>query len=399
MDGHVDSSRVKVVQRQAGRALRMAAAYAVAGGVAVVVPHRTGAWLPLHLVLVGALLLAISGAGRLFAVTWSAAEPAGAVPVAVQRWLIAAGAAGLAIGREARLPVAFVAAAGLSVTAGLVLLAGLLRWETRHARVRRFGPALHYDLAAIAAGVVGTGLGVAMVNGHAGLRDAHIIANLLGLVGLTIAGTLPYFVATQARMKMSTRATPTRLHRNLAWLATALAGASVASVTEHPALTGAALVAYAAGLVHLTSTLPQPGRKQLRWAGPRLLQLAAGMAWWTAAVVTAGWRSLSGGTVAFPEHLVVVLVLGGYVQILLASLAYLAPVLRGGGHVRLSAGFATTRSWVALVAGNVAPLAWLAGQPRVTAAAIAVLAIDLAARAVALATDRRSLPPMDAEEA
>ena len=44
------------------------------------------------------------------------------------------------------------------------------------------------------------------------------------------------------------------------------------------------------------------------------------------------------------------LVLGGYVQILVASLAYLAPVLRGGGHVRLSAGFATTRSWLALTA-------------------------------------------------
>jgi hypothetical protein len=50
----------------------MALLFAVSAGVATVVPHRTGAWLPLHLFLVGALLLAISGTTRLFAVTWSA---------------------------------------------------------------------------------------------------------------------------------------------------------------------------------------------------------------------------------------------------------------------------------------------------------------------------------------
>jgi hypothetical protein len=65
-------------------------------------------------------------------------------------------------------------------------------------RVGRFHPALHFYLAALGFGVVGTGLGAAMVTGSDGLRDAHVTVNLLGLVGLVIAGTLPFFIATQA---------------------------------------------------------------------------------------------------------------------------------------------------------------------------------------------------------
>ncbi|HRD99682.1 MAG TPA: hypothetical protein PLV68_00185, partial [Ilumatobacteraceae bacterium] len=58
------------------------------------------------------------------------------------------------------------------------------------------------------------------------------------------------------------------------------------------------------------------------------------------------------------------LVIGGFAQILVASLAYLGPVLRGGGHRRLSAGFAITRSWTSLAAGNAAALAALTGSGR-----------------------------------
>jgi hypothetical protein len=78
---------------------------------------------------------------------------------------------------------------------------------------------------------------------------------------------------------------------------------------------------------------------------------------------------------------VVALVLGGYGQILVASLAYLGPVLRSGGHVHLTGGFTTTRSWLSLAAGNLAPLAWATGHPRFAVVAIAVLAADVAARA------------------
>jgi nitrite reductase (NO-forming) len=373
--------RVAVVHAQARRTLGLAVGFAAAAAVAIVVPHDTGLWLPLHLFLVGSLLLAISGATRLFVVTWSASEPASSGIVAVQRWLIAAGAAGLAVGREAGAPTAVLALSGLCVTAGLAVLGFLLVAEARTAKVQRFQPAVRYYLTAIAAGVVGTGLGAAMVTGRAGLRDAHLAVNLLGLVGLVIAGTLPFFVATQARTKMSSRATVGRLHANLVWLATSTTVAAIAAAVDggHPGLVGVALAAYAAGLVHLATLLPRVGTKQLRWAGPRLVELGLGMCWWAGAVLAGAVRAF-GGRDPFPERLVVALVVGGFVQILVASLAYLVPVLRGGGHQRLSTSFAATRSWTALVAANAAGLACLAGRPGTAAVALAVLAVDVVAR-------------------
>lgn len=375
--------RVVVVQAQARQALAMAVAFGLAAAAAVFVPHRTGAWLPLHLFLVGSVLLAISGATRLFTVTWSAAEPVTSAVVACQRWAIAVGTAGLAAGREWQWPTGLLAASGLCVTAGLVLLGGLLVVEGRRGRVARFHPARRSYLAAVAFGVVGTGLGAAMVTGRAGLRDAHVIVNLLGLIGLVIAGTLPFFAATQARMRMSPRATPARLHRNVWWLGGTVALGAAAALAHHPALVGLGLAAYAAGLLNLATALPVPGEKQWRWAGPRLAQLAAGLGWWIAVVAVAAARSLAGHE-AFPERLVVALVIGAYAQIVVASLAYLGPVLRGGGHQRLTQGFAVTRSWVSLIAVNSAVMAWLFSVNELARLAVAVMAVDVAWRSVLL---------------
>ena len=383
-DGAGITPRVKIVHDQTRRTLRVAVAFAFAACVATVVPHDTGVWLPLHLFLVGTVLLAISGATRLFAVTWSAGEPVTGWPVAAQRWLVAGGAAGLAAGRELAWPTALVAVAGLAVTGGLALLAGLLVVEVRRAKVRRFHPAVAFYLTAIAAGLVGTALGAAMVTGRSGLRDAHVILNVLGLVGLVIAGTLPFFSATQARMKMNRRATPARLHRLLVWLATATATATAAALAESARVEGAALAAYGAAIVYLCTLLPLPGRKQLTWAGPRLVLLAAGVVWWISAVAVAAGRAAV-GEAALPERLLVALAVGGYVQILVGSLAYLGPVLRGGGHQRLSQGFGLTRSWFAVASANGAALAWAAGSETWTRIGVVVLALDLAWRSAQLA--------------
>ena len=390
----VDRSRVTTVHAEARAALRLAVGFAVAGGAAAVVPHATGAWLPLHLFLVGALGLAISGATRLFAVTWSAGSPAHPTLVVAQRRLLAIGAGGLAVGRELDAPVVVLAAFGLCVSGSLALLAILLRADVRHARVRRFDAALRYYFVAIAAGLVGTGLGASLVTGHAGVRDAHVVLNLLGFVGLVIAGTLPTFAATQLRMKLAAGATARRLGGNLAWLGSALVVAAAGELVDAPMGAGAGLLAYAGGLVHLVTALPRPGRKQLAWAGPRVALLGAGLLWWVATVVVAATRVLAGEP-AFAEPLVVTLVVGGYAQILLGSLAYLGPVLRGGGHRHLSAGFATTRSWVAVAAANLGAVAWLAGRPALTAIAITVLAADLAGRSIRLARTPVPDPPRE----
>jgi hypothetical protein len=192
-------------------------------------------------------------------------------------------------------------------------------------------------------------------------------------------------------MKMSRRATAMRTRAALTALAGGVTIAAVAAATHHPAGVAVGLAAYAAGLAYLVSLLPRPGRKQLHWAGPRLVQLGAGVLWWIAVVAVVAVRTANGAEV-FPEHLVVALVVGGYLQILVASLAYLGPVLRGGGHVLLSAGFATTRSWQSLVAGNVGAFAWVLGWDRLASLGVAVVAVDAVARAARLASSRASRP-------
>ncbi|HEX7095152.1 MAG TPA: hypothetical protein VF183_04680, partial [Acidimicrobiales bacterium] len=215
-------------------------------------------------------------------------------------------------------------------------------------------------------------------------RDAHVAANLLGLVGLVIAGTLPYFAATQARMKMSPRATPTRIRRTVAWLVAAVAVAVIGAATGNSAVSAAGFAAYAAGIVGVASLLPRIGRKQLDWAGARLVQFGAAIGWWALSTALLGWHEAGGG----PDRAEILraLAIGAYAQLVLASLAYFGPVLIGGGHRDLSEGFRVTRSWIGLVAANVAAVAALVGWGGLTAAAIVVWFGDSAVRATRLAS-------------
>ena len=388
------AGRVAVVQRQARRTLGLGAAFAVAATVALVVPHRTGAWLSLHLFLVGAVLLAISAATQLFAVTWAAGPPPADRVAAVQRGLLAAGATLLAAARELQWPDELVATGGALVIAALIVLGVSLGITVAGGVQRRFDVAAGTYLVALAAGVIGCALGISMATGldastHAEVRAAHLTLNLLGLVGLVIAGTLPSFTATQARVKMSKRSTGPAPRVVLVWLTAALAVAAIGFLVDEPVLAAAGLGAYAAGIVGVAALLPAVGAKQLRWAGPRLLQLGAGIAWWVGATVTVAWQAGTGRDV-FTPAVIGVLVVGGYAQVLVASVAYLGPVLRAGGHEQLRAGFRTTRSWFGLAVANVAAVAFTVGAFEVATAAIVLWVVDTAARAAVLVLGARS---------
>ena len=198
-----------------------------------------------------------------------------------------------------------------------------------------------------------------------------------------IAGTLPFFTATQARVKMSSRASGRAQSLVLAWLVGALGATTVGFLAARPAVAAVGLSAYAMGVLGVVALLPTIRAKQLQWAGPRLVQLGAGVAWWVGATVTVAWQA-GHGSAAFTPTVVGVLVVGGYAQILAAAVAYLGPVLRAGGHQQLTAGFRTTRSWLGLGAANVAATALVFGAPKVAAAAIFVWVIDTAARAALL---------------
>ncbi|QGG93679.1 hypothetical protein [Actinomarinicola tropica] len=382
--------RVAVVHRQTRPTLLAAAAFLVAAPVAAVVPHSTGVWLPLHLLLVGALLSAISGATQMLAVTWSTSPAPSDRAVALQRAAVVAGTLLLVSGREAGSDLV-AAVGGTLVGGGVLLLAGLLVGIRRTATTDRYGPAIDGYLVALAFGVVGIAVGVHLATGGAStdLRAAHLVVNLLGLVGGVILATLPFFAATQVRAKMSPRATAGRIR---AWVATSailVAGAASALAIDLRDLAAVLLVAEGIVVVSVLALLPRVGARQLSWSGPRLVQLIAGVVWWALGAAALGLVMRSGGDDA---PVLRALAIGGFAQILVASLAYLGPVLRGGGHEQLSDGFATTRSWIGVGAANVAAAAALLELELVLALGLVAWALDGAVRGVRLLSGWRRRP-------
>lgn len=380
------AGRVAAVHHQTRRSLLLCVAFLVAAAVTAVLAGPGGRWAALHLLLVGALLTAISTATVYLSVTWSASPAPDGRIVESQRWLLAAGAVGVVGSLQLDAPTWVTGLSGALVIAALLLLGWMLVQIRATATVDRFLPAIDAYLLAIAAGVVGSIVGPLLAAGafgehHLRLRDAHLALNLFGLVGLVVAGTIPYMTATQARTKMSPRATPGAVWAVITVLAAATATMVIGHLSGDDRLAAFALGTYAAAVLALVRILPRLRRRQFDWAGPRLVQLLTGVGWWGGATAAIAWQTYSGGD---PGPARLALVIGGYAQILIASMAYLGPVVRGGGHVRLSAGFASTRSWIALVAGNAAAIAALAGARGVLLVALVVWAIDLLARVAVL---------------
>src|SRR3546814_14854096 len=85
--------------------------------------------------------------------------------------------------------------------------------------------------------------------------------------------------------------------------------------------------------------------------------LWAGGAWWSLAVAATAVEAGRDESILLGGRWLLVLVVAGYGQILWGSLAYVVPMLRGGGHERLGEGFAVTRSWLGLGAANAAGIA------------------------------------------
>ncbi|RIK09935.1 MAG: hypothetical protein DCC49_04935 [Acidobacteria bacterium] len=364
------STRVVDAQVQARKSLGLSLAFVIGAGF-LALTYQDGPWLPLHLLFAGGLLLAISGASQLFAAAWSAAPaPSGRVAW-IQRWTLTCGVVMGATGHEVEELKALLYAGAALVAGAAALLAWVLVLTASRGRLRRFDPAIRFYATGLALGVAGIGIAPLAPSADGRIRTAHALLNLLGLVGLVIAGTLPFFVATEARVKISPRATPTRQAILLVVMAASVSACVVSILMgwQLPAALG--LFVYGAGILGELLILPRVRQKQLKWAGPRLLQLGAGILWWSGSVLFAGTVVLGGGE-PFGGRSVIVLAVGGFLQILLGSLAYLGPVLRGGGHVRLAEGFSITRSWESLVAVNLATLALLANHWTVAGIAIGI---------------------------
>lgn len=381
------ATRVVDAQRQAVRAMVLAGFFVVAAPIAALTDPSTGRWLPIHLFLAGALLSAIVGATQLLAVTWSAAPAPSPVLTALQRWALAAGVLGVTLGRETDADIVVIAGGigvGIALTA---LLVGLLQIRTL-ADKDRFLPAISTYVMAICWALAGVALGVVLAVIEAAewwsrLRSVHVAIGLFGLIGLVVAGTLPYFAATQVRMKMSDRASPARMRRLFGAMSVSVAVVVCGSLFESEWLSFVGYGVWTVSLAALLMLLPRPGAKQLSWAGPRLVQLASGILWW---IVASGLFAASTVTDSVEVNTAVLtLVVGGFAQILVSSLAYFGPVLVAGGHKRLTRGFAITRSYPSLVAGNVAAFGALFGVRSLLLGALLAWLADTAVRGARLA--------------
>lgn len=390
------AERVRLSHAQARASLRLVLAFLAAAGVAGVAGAPR--WVVVHLFLAGAVVQAIGGVSLMLTVTWSAAAAPSDGWARIQRWATAAGAAGVVVARGFDLPTPVLAAAGSTFLAGLALLAVLLVTTFRTGTEPRYGPAVAGYVAALVAAAVAGGLGIALASGATGvgggdLRSAHLALNLLGFVGGVIAATLPFFASTVVRSKMAPVATPRRLTATVAAHVTAVWVTAAGFLAGSRPLAVAGLLGVAAAVAAVLGALPRPTLRQWRFAGPRLVALWAGGAWWVMTLLASAVDVAAGHPLLVGRWLGV-LVAAGFGQVLWASLAYLLPMLRGGGHQRLADGFAATRSWVGLAAVNLAGATFALGAPaRWTAAALTIWAVDAAWRAVRVGTTRAERPP------
>ncbi|MFO7298578.1 MAG: hypothetical protein DIU67_000105 [Actinomycetes bacterium] len=374
--------RVEASHRIAAAAFRLAGVFAVVAAVwAVVAATRGGSWWgPLHSFLLGTVLFAIAGASQMFTLTWAAAPPPKASLPAAQRRVLLAGVVLVlwGVGTGTRWVGGLGAAA---VTGGLGLLAWSLVSSIRRSLLRRFDLATRYYLLAIGCGVVGVGLGALMALGLAGgsfldVRTSHARLNLVGLVGMTIVGTIPTLMPTFVPTK-AVSGTEVRL---ALWVGLAGMVAIAAGAAAGGAVTGAGvLLAAAAAAVVLVGIVGRIGRKAMK-AGLTYLHVGLGVAWLVAWAAVDGVRLIGGSDTTPWSGWVAAAAVAGVGQVLLGSLAYLIPVL-AGRPPRLGRNLARmkARPWLPLLLANLAGILLVAENGLATFA-VAAWVVDFAAR-------------------
>lgn len=341
-------------------------------------------WGPLHAFLAGTVLLAISGASQMFTITWAAAPPPSRLTATGQRWLAGLGTAAALVGVSTSVPaLVWTGAAGLA--AALLLLAWSIRQSVARSLLRRFDLSSRFYLMAFGCGVVGVSLGGLLGSGGAGgaferVRLVHAHLNLVGLVGLTIIGTLPTFLPTVAHH----RAVSGREATVAWWLSvSAVVLLGLGLVVGEPAVGAGSLAAGAAALLVLAGVvirLWERGRGKLPF-----LQVTTGVLWLSAWAIADGVRVLVGDTPALVGMWTAVVVVAGIGQVLAGSLAYLLPVLAGPPQGANSERM-TGRPWIPLWSANLAGIAMLAGYPPAAIALATIWGLDFARR---VATVRR----------
>ncbi|MEU6607597.1 multicopper oxidase domain-containing protein [Streptomyces shenzhenensis] len=357
------------------------ALFAAVGSAHHVLPHAF--WLLVHVLLLGAVTNAIViWSGHFAASVLRLPEANRGTPAALRLVCLNAGAVGVIGGMLAdRWYV--VLAGGCLVAAAVTAHAVWLIRLMRRALPGRFSMTVRYYVAASALLPVGAALGVVMARGDlAGdlperLRIAHETVNLLGWVGLTVAGTLITLWPTMLRTRVADGAE--RAGRAaLPVLLTGLGAAVVGTLLGPPPLAAPGVVLYAAGLV----VAGRPWLREARAKAPRSFaawSVAAACGWLAGSltvlagilVSTTSWITVGERT----SLLTAPLAAGWIAQVLLGALSFLVPVVLGGGPAAVRAATASLeRAWPArLAVTNAALLLCVLPVPSTVRVACSVL--------------------------
>ncbi len=365
---------VRRAQSATARGLAMAGLFAAAA--AIVAGTGGGRWEVVHLAVAGGGSLVVSASALHLALTWSGAAAPPAWASEGQRWLLAVGVATVVVARPAGAD-GWVLVGAIVAAAGFVGLAALLAAAAAAARQDRYVVQTWAYVLAAAWAAVGAVLGGLLATGRsaAALWQVHPIATMWGFIGTVIVATLPTFAATTLRMKPSPRFARQRLGTALVAFTTGVLLAVVGGLAGENALAAVGMGIAALGLGVSWAMMPSPTRRAFDYAGPRGIGIAAGALWWVAVTLWVAVR-VADGTWPTARSEVLVLLVGGLAQMLWAGICYFAPVLRGGGPERLSAGFAVMRSWVSLVALNAAAILLAFDLGPLAAALVALALLD-----------------------
>lgn len=320
--------------------------------VAAVIAHQwlpEPRWLMIHLLLLGAVTHAILVWSQYFSSALLRSAPTmGARRRQSWRLVLVNGGAVVVIAGvlSAVWPLTLVGAAAL--IAGVIWHGASLYAGSRKSLPGRFGRTIRYYITAAAILPLGAALGAWLAHDHgaANLVLAHALLNVLGWIGLTVAGTLVTLWPTILRTRADEHAAVGAARALPVLAAAVLVAAAGAAASFLPALV-IGLIGYLTGLGIIGVSLWRAARQ----APPRSFSaLSVGMAvlWWIACIVwliiatATAFHSGTGldGVQDAVERIVPYLAAGFAAQVLLGALSYLIPVVLGGGPTPVRIGTA-----------------------------------------------------------
>lgn len=297
-------------------------------------------WLLLHLLLLGAVTHSIVVWSQHFA---DALLHVPSTPRPHLLALLATGALAVMVGTQtARWPVTLLGAAAV---AGAVLWHALrLTVQLRRALPSRFSGVVRYYVVAAVLLPAGATLGVLLARGlpdpwHARVLLAHVAVNLLGWVGLTVAGTVVTLWPTMLRTRLGA-GSDAALRRALPVLLAGVVTTVVACLVGAWVVAAVGVLGYVGGAVLLGAPLVEAARRRPPAAHPTW-SLAAGLLWLLGCLVA--WAvvlATAGGADEVHQRfgtLVPYLAVGFAAQVLLGAMGHLVPTALGGGGAAVRA--------------------------------------------------------------